>query len=63
MSKKLACRDLGFDCGYEIEADTEQEILEAAARHAHDAHGLQSVPPEVIEQVRAAIRETSGTAR
>ena len=55
--KTLRCRDLGFDCDHMIEAETEQEILEAAARHALKEKHLPAITPEVVEAVRSAIRE------
>lgn len=55
--KRLQCRDLGFDCGQVIEAETEQEILEAAAKHALEEKHLQTITSEVVEAVRAAIKE------
>ncbi|MDX2008118.1 MAG: DUF1059 domain-containing protein [Meiothermus sp.] len=55
--KKLQCKDLGFDCGHVIEAETEQEILEAAAKHALEEKHLPAITPEVVEAVRSAIKE------
>jgi len=57
--KKLQCKDLGFECGYEVEAETEQEILAAVARHAGEKHGIDPVPPEVVEAARAAIQDVA----
>jgi len=54
--KRLRCQDLGFDCGYEIEAETEEEILSLAAAHALSVHHLD-VTPELVDQVRGKIQE------
>ncbi len=54
--KKLRCRDAGFDCEYEIEAATEEEILQLAAEHVQRVHGMQ-VTPELVEQVKKLIQE------
>jgi predicted small metal-binding protein len=32
--KSIRCRDLGFTCGYEIEAETEDDLLQHVAEHA-----------------------------
>ena len=54
--KTLRCRDVGFDCQAVIHADTEEEVLQQAARHAeHDHHIV--VTPELAAQVRQHIHE------
>jgi predicted small metal-binding protein len=57
MSKVLYCKDVGFDCDYVTRGKDEQEILEAASVHAGQVHGLTELSPEVVEQVRTAIRD------
>jgi predicted small metal-binding protein len=57
MAKVLCCRDVGFDCDGVIRAETEAEILKQAAEHAQKVHNLKEISPEVVEKVRAAIRE------
>ncbi len=54
MKKQLACAELVPDCPQVITADTEDELLAEAGRHAEEVHGLQ-VTPELVEQVRAHI--------
>jgi predicted small metal-binding protein len=56
MAKILRCRDVGLDCEGEIRAETEEEMLRQAAAHAQTAHNRKAMPPEVVEKVRAAIR-------
>ncbi len=55
--KVVHCRDVGFDCDGVIRAETEEEILKQAAEHAQKVHNLKEITPEVVEKVRAAIRE------
>lgn len=57
MAKMLRCRDVGFDCGAEVRAETQDEILAQVVAHAREAHGIEAVPPEVVERAIAAIRE------
>jgi predicted small metal-binding protein len=57
MAKVLRCRDVGMDCDFEVRATTEEEILQKAAEHAQTAHGMKEIPPEVVTEVRAAIRD------
>jgi predicted small metal-binding protein len=58
MAKVLRCRDVGLDCDFVAQADTEEEILQQAATHACTVHNMQEIPAEVITAVRAAICET-----
>ncbi|MGE5264994.1 MAG: DUF1059 domain-containing protein [Acidobacteriota bacterium] len=57
MDKVFRCRDLGLDCNTVIRASTEEEVLKQAAEHAKAVHNMEELPPEVVTQVRAAIRE------
>ena len=57
MEKRIQCRDLGFDCDGVIIAKTENEALEMASEHARTVHGLQEITPEVMEKIRAVIKE------
>ncbi len=54
--KYIRCRDLGFECNHEVQAETEQEILQKVAEHAVEVHDLE-VTPEVVEQVKTLIRD------
>ncbi len=54
--KTLRCRDVGFDCDKEIRAESEEAILQQAAEHARNDHGIE-VTPEIANQVRAQIRD------
>jgi predicted small metal-binding protein len=57
MAKVLRCRDVGFDCDGVIRAETEEEVLKQAAEHAQTVHDLKEISEEVVEKVRAAIRD------
>ena len=57
MDKVFRCRDLGLDCNAVIRASTEEEVLKQTAEHAKAVHNMENLPPEVVTQVRAAIRE------
>jgi predicted small metal-binding protein len=57
MTKVVNCRDVGFDCDGVVRAETEEEALQLVAEHAREVHGIQDVPPDVVEQVRAVMKE------
>lgn len=55
--KKFRCGDVVPGCETTIQGDSEDQILEQVAEHARDEHGMDEVPPEVQEKVRASIVE------
>ena len=57
MAKVLRCQDVGLDCEGEIRAATEEEVMRQAAEHARTTHNMTEMSPEVVQKVRAAIRD------
>ncbi len=57
--KSFCCGDVVPGCKATFQGDSDDQILAAVAVHARDAHGLQSVPPELVAQVRARIRSAA----
>jgi predicted small metal-binding protein len=57
MAKIVRCREVGVDCDFEARGATEQEVLDKCAEHGWTAHGIEVLAPELVEKVRAAIRE------
>lgn len=56
MSKVMTCGELMPGCDFEARGDTEGEVLNAAAVHAKDVHGLDATP-ELVEMVKAKIKD------
>ena len=54
--KTLHCRDAGFDCEGIISGNTEDEVLNQAAQHALEVHGV-SATPELAEKLKTLIKE------
>ena len=54
--KTLHCRDAGFNCEGVIRANSEEEVLSQAAKHAQEVHGV-SVTPEMAQQLKTLIRD------
>jgi predicted small metal-binding protein len=54
--KTLRCRDAGFDCQGVIRANTEKEILNQAAQHALEVHGV-TVTADLAEQLKTLIKD------
>lgn len=57
MAKSIACKDVGMNCEFKATADTTEELMQKAAAHAREAHGLDSIPEFMMPAVHAAIRE------
>ena len=57
MEKVLRCADVsGTSCQFVARAQTVDEILQLAGRHAVEGHGL-TVTPELVEAVKARVTE------
>lgn len=59
MSRKyIDCREFPSEsnCTIAISADSENELIDAAARHAEQVHG-HTDGPELRSQLRSAVRE------
>jgi predicted small metal-binding protein len=56
MTRVLACRDIGFDCGAEMRGETDEELTAQVAEHAKAVHGMEEITPETMAKVQAAIR-------
>jgi len=57
MAKSISCRDVGVDCDFTAKADTVDELMQVTAQHAKEAHGFDTIPPELMPVVQAAIRD------
>ncbi|MCH7646297.1 MAG: DUF1059 domain-containing protein [Nitrospinae bacterium] len=55
MALVVNCRDVGADCDFEARADTEEELFKILTEHAKSGHGMEDIPPELVERVRAVI--------
>ena len=58
MAKSISCKDVGMvGCEFTAQADTVEELMQAAAAHAKEAHGMDSIPAEIMPVVQAAVRD------
>ena len=55
--KEFRCGELVPGCGAKFESESEDELFEQISAHARDEHGMDEVPPEVVDQIRARIQE------
>jgi predicted small metal-binding protein len=55
--KQFRCGDVVLGCEWVRRNEDEQELLDEIGVHAREAHGMDEVPPEVVEQIHAAITD------
>ncbi len=60
MARFLRCRDIGMDCDFEAQADTEPQILEKVLGHLQTTHNMKEMSEELVAKARAAIRDEEG---
>jgi predicted small metal-binding protein len=61
--KQLGCLDVqpAGGCGFQVRAETEAELMQLVATHAKQCHKLDSIPQEMADQVKAAIKTVTIT--
>jgi predicted small metal-binding protein len=55
--KEFRCGELVPGCDAAFRSESEDELMQQIAAHARDEHGMDEVPPEVADQIRARIVE------
>jgi predicted small metal-binding protein len=57
MAKVMKCRTVGLDCDFVARGENDEQILAQVAEHARKDHGMQTIPTDVAERVKASIHE------
>lgn len=57
MTLELRCADVGFDCSFTAQADSEEARLEEVAAHGAKAHGIEEIDEAPLARVKAEIQE------
>lgn len=57
IMKKFSCGDVVPGCTHSFRAATEDDLLSQVAAHAKKDHGLESIPSELVDQVKRNIRD------
>jgi predicted small metal-binding protein len=55
--KEFRCGVLVPGCYATFEGESDDEILRQVFAHAREEHGMDQVPPEVVDEIRAEISE------
>lgn len=57
MAKVLRCGDLMPGCNAVMEGKDVAEVMAKGAEHAKKAHGIATIPPDMVAKVQAAIKD------
>jgi predicted small metal-binding protein len=57
MKRSLKCRDVGMDCDFQTTGKDDNEVMQKAAAHAKEKHGMASIPPDMEKKARSAIKD------
>jgi predicted small metal-binding protein len=57
MAKVMKCRTVGLDCDFVARGENDEQIMAQVAEHAKKDHGMQTIPQDVAEKVKASIHE------
>jgi predicted small metal-binding protein len=55
--KQFKCGDVVLGCEWVTRSDDEKELFAEIQEHARDVHGMDEVPPEVVDQIQGVITE------
>ena len=55
--KQFRCGDVVPGCQWVTRNEDEQDLFDEIHSHARDAHGMDVVPPEVADAIRAVITD------
>ena len=62
MTKTLRCSDISPGCDFIARGESEDEVVARAVEHVRGRHHLRAITPEILAQVRAAVREEKSSA-
>ena len=56
--RKLGCMHVNpaGGCAFEVQAETEEEVMSLTSDHAKNAHNMTSIPPEMASKLRSMIK-------
>lgn len=55
--KEFNCKDVIPECDTQITGKDEDEVLQKAAKHGREKHGIEKLTDEMINKVRELIHE------
>jgi predicted small metal-binding protein len=61
--KQFKCGDVVLGCEWVTRSEDEKELFAAIHSHARDAHGMDEVPPEVVDAIHGVITDVDVSDR
>ena len=55
--KEWRCSTVVPECDWVYRGESDQDVLQHAAKHAREVHGMDEIPPEIVDKIRASIVE------
>jgi predicted small metal-binding protein len=55
--REFRCGEIVPGCDAALQGETDDEVLEQVAVHAREDHGMDLIPPEVEDTIRASITD------
>lgn len=62
MGYEFACKGVVGGCGAMVSGASELEVLQRAAAHAADAHGMDELPDDLLKEILGAMVWTATPA-
>lgn len=54
--KVVRCSDAGIDCTFVARSESEEDLMNQVAKHAHEVHGME-INEELVQKVKSLIHE------
>ncbi len=54
--KQLRCRDVGFNCDYVMQGQSDDEVMNKAREHGKSAHGINQLSSDQERDVKRQIK-------
>lgn len=58
MCYEFECTNVVPGCEGKVSGESKDDVVQKAAQHAADAHGMAELPVEIVEKVKASIVAT-----
>jgi len=57
MAKAIYCSDMCGVCDFVSRGETMEEVLKVGAEHGKEVHGINEITPDMMEMVKAIVRD------
>ncbi len=53
----IKCKDVGMKCDFEVEARTDNELVNKFQEHISKVHNVKTITPDMFTKIRKAIKK------